>query len=102
MKKKVSGSNFITRYERKLKIFEIELKRQVSDFLDKSGGETTTHDLVVFLLKKNSVFHNLYKENYIKAWYRLRKTLLSLPLKRQISMGQTERISFLNYKWRKI
>jgi len=102
MRKKVGGSNFVTRYEKALKTFEKDLKRQVSDFLDKNGGETTTHDLVVFLLKKNSVFHQLYEANYNKAWYKLRKTLLSLRLKKQISMGRTEKISFPNYKWRRI
>ncbi len=102
MKKEINRSNFITQYEEALKAFEENLKEQVSDFLDKNGGETTTHDLVVFLLERDSIFRYLYEENYNKAWYRLRKTLLSLHLKKQISMGKNERISFLNYRWRRI
>lgn len=93
------AKDFIEKYEEQLQLFKKSLKKDIVSFLDKNRGIGTSHDIISFLRKKNKVYDHLYKRDYNKAWYRVRKILLGLGLNRKIGESKTSRIRFLNYKW---
>ena len=91
--------DFIQQYEEQLQIFEQKLKKDILTLFKNKGGESTSHDIINFLREKNKTFDHLYKRHYHQAWYRVRKILLQLKLKRQYGIGKTSKLSFINYIW---
>ena len=91
--------DFIQQYEEQLQIFEQKLKKDILTLFKNKGGENTSHDIIDFLREKNKTFDHLYKRHYHQAWYRVRKILLQLKLKRQYGIGKTSKLSFINYTW---
>ena len=97
--------SFVADFEKRLLMFEEELKGLVL-FLFKRKDENTTYEIGSYLSRHSTEFMKLKKYNRVKAWYRLRKTLENLEeegiLRKEISVENVKDLKFLNYRWIKL